>query len=54
MCLRGWLGRYLKASLTLVDPNLTRYQYLNFKLFCRFVWHPRSSCGTWTMDVPNI
>jgi len=53
MCLRGWLGGCLKTSLTLVDPNLTRYQCLKLKLFCRSVWHPRSNCGTWTVDAPN-
>jgi len=45
MYLRGWLGGCLKASLTLVDQSLIGYQFLKLNLFCRFVWHPRSSCG---------
>jgi len=53
MCLRGWLGGYLKASLTLLDPNLTGYQCLKLNLFCRSVRHPVNYCGTWIVDAPN-
>jgi len=50
---KGKLGGCLKASLTHVDPDLTGYQWLKLKLFCRFVWHPRINCGTWTVDALN-
>jgi len=46
MYLRGWLGGHLKASLTLVDPSLTGYQFLKLNLFCKYVWHPR----IWYLD----
>jgi len=53
MYLRGLLGGCLKASLTHVDPNLIGYHILKLNRFCRYVWHPRSSCGISTMDAPN-
>jgi len=53
MCLRGWLGGCLKASLTILDPSLTGYQCLKFNLFYRSVWHLVNYCSTWTVDAPN-